>query len=233
MSRGLQTHLNVEGDDMKSLRILVADDHDLVRRGIKGLLQSYPGWSICAEAKTGREAVAKAEELKPDIAILDISMPNLNGLEATRKIRMVSPRTEVLILTMHCSDHLIREIVDTGARGYILKSDSSRDLAIAIETLANHKPFFTPDATEAILRGFNSDGSVAEIPDLIRDQLTPREREIVQLLAEGCTAKEVACALSISVKTAETHRTNLMRKLEIHNTSELVRYAVRNQIIEA
>src|ERR1700719_4636424 len=165
---------------MKSLRILVADDHDLVRRGIKGLLESYPGWSVCSEANTGREAVAKADELKPDIAILDVSMPNLNGLEATRKIRVVSPRTEVLILTMHCSDCLIREIVDTGARGYILKSDSSRDLTIAIETLANHKPFFTPDATEVILRGFSPGGSVAEVPELIRDQLTAREREIVQ-----------------------------------------------------
>ena len=216
-----------------TLRILIADDHDLVRRGIRGLLQSYPGWTICAEAKTGREAVAKAEELKPDIAILDISMPNLNGLEATRKIRMVSPRTEVLILTMHCSDHLIREIVDTGARGYILKSDSARDLTIAIETLATHKPFFTPEATELILRGFNPGGSVTEVPELIRDQLTAREREIVQLLAEGCSSKEVATALSINVKTAETHRSNIMRKLDIHCTSELVRYAVRNQIIEA
>jgi DNA-binding NarL/FixJ family response regulator len=216
-----------------TLRILVADDHDLVRRGIRGLLESYPGWSVCAEAKMGREAVAKAEELKPDIAILDISMPNLNGLEATRKIRMVSPRTEVLILTMHCSDHLIREIVDTGARGYILKSDSARDLTIAIETLANHKPFFTPDVTEVILRGFSLGGSVAGVPELIRDQLTAREREIVQLLAEGRSAKEVATALSINVKTAETHRSNIMRKLEIHNTSELVRYAIRSQIIEA
>jgi DNA-binding NarL/FixJ family response regulator len=218
---------------MKSLRILIADDHDLVRRGVKDLLQLFPGWSICAEAKTGYEAVAKAEELKPDIAILDISMPGLNGLEATRKIRMVSPRTEVLILSMHSSDRLIRETIDTGARGYILKSDSARDLAIAIETLANHKPFFTPEATELILRRFNSGGSVVEVPELIPDLLTTREREIVQLLAEGSSSKEVACALSIAVKTAETHRSNIMRKLEIHTTSELVRYAIRNQIIEA
>jgi len=216
-----------------TLRILVADDHDLVRRGIRDLLQSYPGWSICAEAKTGREAVAKAEVLKPDIAILDISMPNLNGLEAARKIRMVSPRTEILILTMHCSEHLVREIIDTGARGYILKSDSGRDLATAIETLANHKPFFTPDATGLILRDFNSGGSVVEVPELVRNQLTTREREIIQLLAEGRTTKEVATALSIKAKTAETHRSNLMRKLDIHSTSELVRYALRNQIIEA
>ena len=217
---------------MNSLRILIADDHDLVRRGIRELLQSYPVWSICAEAKTGRDAVAKSQALKPDIAILDISMPDLNGLEATRKIRIVSPRTEVLILTMHNSDHLTREILDTGARGYILKSDSARDLAIAIETLAKHKPFFTSNATEVILKGFKR-GSIAEGPELIRDQLTDREREIIQLLAEGSTSKEVATALSIKVKTAETHRSNIMRKLEIHTTSELVRYAIHNHIIEA
>jgi DNA-binding NarL/FixJ family response regulator len=218
---------------VNSLRILIADDHDLVRRGIRELLQSYPVWSICAEAKTGRDAVAKSEVLKPDIAILDVSMPDLNGLEATRKIRIVSPRTEVLILTMHNSDHLTREILDTGARGYILKSDSARDLAIAIETLAKHKPFFTSNATEVILKGFKRGGSIAEGPELIRDQLTPREREIIQLLAEGRTSKEVATALSIKVKTAETHRSNIMRKLEIHTTSELVRYAIHNHIIEA
>jgi DNA-binding NarL/FixJ family response regulator len=200
---------------------------------LRGLLQSYPGWNICAEAMTGRDAVTKAEELKPDIAILDISMPDLNGLEATRKIRMASPRTEVLILSMHCSDHLTREIVDTGARGYILKSDSARDLAIAVETLAKHKPFFTLHASESILKEFKSGGSVTELPELIRDRLTAREREVVQLLAEGNSAKEVACSLSISVKTAETHRSNIMRKLEFHSVSELVRYAVRNQIIEA
>ena len=138
---------------MNSLRILIADDHDLVRRGIRELLQSYPVWSICAEAKTGRDAVAKSEALKPDIAILDISMPDLNGLEATRRIRKASPRTEVLILSMHSSDHLTREILDTGARGYILKSDSARDLAIAIETLAKHKPFFTPECDGSHFEG--------------------------------------------------------------------------------
>ena len=218
---------------MNPLRILIADDHDLMRRGIRGLLESYPGWTICAEAKTGREAVAKAEELKPDIAILDISMPHLNGLEAARKIRKASPRTEVLILSMHCSDQLTREVLDAGALGYVLKSDSGRDLAIAIEALANHKPFLTPAATQLVLRGFSPDGSVADGPELISDQLTPREREIIQLLAEGRSSKEVSIALSISLHTAETHRSNIMRKLEIHNTSELVRYAIRSQIIKA
>jgi DNA-binding NarL/FixJ family response regulator len=221
------------GDNVKPLRILIADDHDLLRRGVRALLESHAGWEICGEAITGREAVTKAEELKPDIVILDISMPDLNGVEAASRIRKASANTEVLVLSMHYSDQLIREIVDAGVRGYIVKSDSDRDLTFAIETLAKHKPFFTPHATEVILSKFNTGGPVTEIPELIRERLTPREREIVQLLAEGKSSKDVASSLCISVKTAETHRANIMRKLELHSVSALVRFAVRNQIIEA
>jgi DNA-binding NarL/FixJ family response regulator len=218
---------------MKALRILIADDHDLMRRGVKALLQSHPGWEICAEAQTGREAVAKAQELKPDIAILDISMPDLNGVDAAKRIRKESPDTEVLILSVHYSDQLIRDILEAGVRGYIVKSDSDRDLIIAVETLANHKPFLTPRATEVMLTSFNEGRMRAtEMPTTIRDRLTTREREIVQLLAEGKSSKEVASSLCISVKTAETHRANIMRKLQLHTVSELVRYAVRNQIVE-
>jgi DNA-binding NarL/FixJ family response regulator len=218
---------------MRNLRILIADDHDLMRRGLKALLESHPGWTVCAEAHTGREAVTKAEELKPDIVILDITMPELNGVEAARRILKGSPNTEILVLSVHYSDQLIRDILDAGVRGYIVKSDSDRDLVVAVEALANHKPFFTPRATELILNNFNSKGgSISELPETIGDRLTSREREIVQLLSEGKSSKEVASALSISVKTAETHRANIMRKLEIHSVSELVRYAVRNQIIE-
>jgi DNA-binding NarL/FixJ family response regulator len=218
---------------MQNLRILIADDHDLMRRGVKTLLESHAGWEVCGEAKTGREAVEKAEELKPNIVILDISMPDLNGVEAARRIRKASASTEILILSMHYSDQLIREIVEAGVRGYIVKSDSDRDLIIAVETLAKHKPFFTPHATEMILGTFNTGGPVKEVPELVSERLTSREREIVQLLAEGKSSKEVASSLGISVKTAETHRANVMRKLELHSVSELVRYAVRNQIIEA
>lgn len=218
---------------MRPLRILVADDHDLMRRGLKALLESRPGWTVCAEAQTGREAVTKAAELKPDIVIVDITMPELNGVEAARRILKESPNTEVLVLSVHYSDQLIRDILDAGVRGYIVKSDSDRDLLVAVEALANHKPFFTPRATELILSNFNNKGaSPAEMTEWIGDRLTSREREIVQLLSEGKSSKEVAAALSISVKTAETHRANIMRKLEIHSVSELVRYAVRNQIIE-
>jgi DNA-binding NarL/FixJ family response regulator len=218
---------------MKPLRILIADDHDLMRRGLKTLLLAQPNWSICAEAQTGREAVAKSEELKPDIVILDITMPELNGLEAAKRILKTCPSTEILVLSMHYSDQLIREILDTGIRGYIVKSDSERDLVIAVQALAIHKPFFTPRATELILDKFNGrEGASSEMPESLRDRLTSREREIVQLLSEGKSSKEVASDLKISVKTAETHRANIMRKLEIHSVSELVRYAVRNQIIE-
>jgi DNA-binding NarL/FixJ family response regulator len=219
-------------NDVKTLRILVADDHDLMRRGVIALLQSRAGWEVCGEAHTGREAVAKAEELKPDIVILDISMPELNGVEAARRIRKALPNAEVLILSVHYSDQLIREILDAGVRGYMVKSDSDRDLIIAVETLANHKPFFTPRATEVILSNFSATGARGGKPELLADRLTSREREIVQLLAEGKSSKEVASSLCISVKTAETHRANIMRKLQLHTISELVRYAVRNQIIE-
>jgi DNA-binding NarL/FixJ family response regulator len=217
---------------MKRLRILVADDHDLLRRGVKTLLESHSGWEVCGEATTGREAVTKYEQLKPDVVILDIGMPDLNGLEAARRIRTASANSEILILSVHHSDQLIREIVDAGIRGYIVKSDSDRDLIIAVEALANHKPFFTTRVTEVILSRFSSGGPVKNVPELIRERLTAREREIVQLIAEGKSSKEVASSLGISIKTAETHRANVMRKLEIHTVSELVRYAVRNQIAE-
>jgi DNA-binding NarL/FixJ family response regulator len=218
---------------MSSLRILLADDHDLMRRGLRALVESHPGWEICAEANTGWQAVSKAEELKPDIAILDITMPELNGLEAARRIRKSSPRTEILVLSVHYSDKLIRDILETGVRGYIVKSDSDRDLLVALEALSNHKPFFTPRATELMLSSISGGSTRLEDVETVRDRLTPREREIVQLLSEGKSSKEVASALSISVKTAETHRANIMRKLGIHSVSELVRYAVRNQIVEA
>jgi DNA-binding NarL/FixJ family response regulator len=216
---------------MKRLRILVADDHDLVRRGVINLLLSHAGWEVCGEASTGRVAVTKATELKPDVVILDIGMPELNGLEAARRIRTALPNTEILILSMHHSDQLIRELVDAGVRGYVVKSDSDRDLIVAVENLANHQPFFTSTVTEVILGRFNSGGPVKKVPDSIRERLTGREREIVQLLAEGKSSKQAATLLGISTKTVETHRANVMHKLEIHNVTEPVRYAVRNQIV--
>src|ERR1700683_1358512 len=174
---------------MKTLRILIADDHDLMRRGVKALLQPHAGWEIVGEAHTGREAVSKAEELKPDVVILDISMPDLNGLEAARRIRKASANTEILNLSVHYSDQLLRHILEAGVRGYIVKSDSDRDLVIAVETLANHKPFLTPRATEVMLTSFKEGRMRPELPTALRDRLTSREREIVQLLAEGKSSK--------------------------------------------
>ena len=233
MGKKLVPERNSRGSLMKNLRILIADDHDVVRRGIKSLIESRAQWQVCDEAHSGREAVAKAEETKPDIVVLDISMPELNGLEAARRIRKVSPNSEILILSMHYSHQLIKEILDAGVRGFVVKSDSDRDLITALETLANHKPFFTSTATEVMLTNFQRPCSIPAPGEMRSSRLTSREREIVQLLSEGKSSKEVASSLGISVKTAETHRANIMRKLEIHSVSELVRYAVRNQIIEA
>jgi DNA-binding NarL/FixJ family response regulator len=215
-------------------RILVADDHDIFRRGLKDLLTARPGWQVVGEAKTGREAIALAEQLQPEIIVMDISMPELNGLEASHRIHKLFPKIGILILTLHFSDQLLTNIIEAGARAYIMKSDADRDLISAVEALTTKRTFFTACAADILLNGFSKDHhSVPEPESRLRSRLTSREREIVQLLAEGKSSKEVAVALGISVKTAETHRANIMRKLEIHSVSEVVRYAVKNQIIEA
>jgi DNA-binding NarL/FixJ family response regulator len=214
------------------LRILIADDHDVMRHGIRELLGERDDWEVCAEARDGREAVEKAEQHKPDIAILDVNMPALNGIEAARRIRKRIARTEVLIISFDYSDHLIRQIVDAGARGFVVKGDSERDLITAVEALANHRSFFTSRATDIIL-GRVRVGDHGDIQEFARNRLTSREREIVQLLAEGKSSKEAAESLTISVKTVDTHRANIMRKLDLHSVTELVRYAVRNQIVKA
>jgi DNA-binding NarL/FixJ family response regulator len=216
-----------------AVRILVADDHEIVRQGLRALLEAQPGWQVVAEAVDGREALDKAKRLRPDVVVLDVSMPNLNGLEATRQIRKALPETEVLILTMHDSEQLVREVLEAGARGYVLKSDAGRELVTAVESVRKSKPYFTSRVSEIVLDGYLHAGGRADafnVPRTVR--LSPREREIVQLLAEGKSNKEVAVALRISVKTAETHRTNLMRKLDLHSISELVRYAIRNKMVE-
>src|SRR6266853_2926041 len=206
------------------VRILVADDHQVVRTGLRALLESKTGWQVCAEAANGREAVEKAGQLKPDVAVLDIGMPLLNGVEATRQIRKLSPQTEILILTMHDSEQLVQEVLGAGAHGYILKDHADRNLVAAVDALRRHKPYLSPPLSEPASSAVGSDGS--SFSRSSRSRLTPREREILQLLAEGKSNKEVASFLGISVKTAETDRANIMRKLEIHNINELVRYAV-------
>jgi DNA-binding NarL/FixJ family response regulator len=216
-----------------SFRIMVADDHEVVRRGLCALLRAQPDWEVCAEASDGREAVEKALKAKPEVAILDIGMPNLNGLEATRQILKANPDIKVLILTLHDSDQVVQDVLNAGARGFLLKTDAARDLIAAVEALRRDKIYFTPKVAAMVLDGYLRRDTVVireEMPT--HSRLTPREREIVQLLAEGKSSKEVAVALGLSVKTAETHRSNIMRKLELHSVSDLVLYAVRNNIVQ-
>jgi len=217
---------------MSTLRILLADDHEVVRRGLRALLEAKPGWEVVGEAATGREAVEMAKQLKPEVAILDISMPELNGLDATGQILKEIPQMEVLVLTVHDSEQMVREVLYSGARGYVLKSDAGRDLLAAVEALSHHKSFFSADVAHMVLQGYLQARPPAS-PDSAPSRLTSREREVVQLLAEGNSNKEVATALGISAKTAETHRANIMQKLGIHSLPGLVRYAVRNKIVES
>lgn len=208
------------------VRILIADDHGLVRKGLRALLDSRRGWRVCAEVANGRDAVEKAKKLKPDVAILDIGMPGLGGVEATRQIRKVSPKTEVLILSAHGSEKLAREVVEAGARGYLLKEDANHSLFTAVEAVRRHNTYFTSKIAAWIARdkrGAREKGS--------KSMLTPRQRETVQLLAEGKTNKEVANLLNISVKTVETHRANIMLRLNLHSVTDLVHYAIRNEIV--
>jgi len=215
---------------MGCFRILVADDHELVRRGIRVLLENHPGWEVSAEAKDGREAVERANELKPDLVLMDIGMPNLNGIDAARQILANSPATHILILTMHYSQQVVQEVLAVGARGFLLKSDAGRDLITAVEAVQHNRTFFTSQATEVVVDGYLNPERKEEQP--LRNRLTPRERQVVQLLAEGKTSKEVAVTLNLSVKTAETHRTNIMRKLDLHSVADLTLYALRNGIAQ-
>jgi len=215
-----------------AVRVLFADDHFVVRQGLRDLLESEPRCQVLGEALTGREVVRKAIELKPDVVILDVSMPELNGIEATRQIRSAVPQSKVLVLTMHDSEHLVRELLQAGAMGYLLKTDAARDLVLAVESVHQGRPFFTSPVARMVLQGYlNSRPPVTDSG--VHGPLTPREREVVQLLAEGRSNKEIAASLGISVKTAETHRANIMRALNLRSICDLVHYAVREDIIEA
>jgi DNA-binding NarL/FixJ family response regulator len=214
---------------MRALRILVADDHEVVRRGLCALLSAHSDWEVCAEAADGREAVEKTKRLRPDIVIMDLGMPNLNGLDAARQMLREDQSPRILFLTVTDSEQMIEEVLKVGAKGYLLKSDAAKDLVTAVEELRQNRSYFNSRVSTIVLDGFLN-GNTASIKK--SQQLTPREREIVQLLAEGKSNKEVAVALNLSVKTAETHRSNLMRKLGIHSVSELVLYAVRHHIVQ-
>jgi DNA-binding NarL/FixJ family response regulator len=214
------------------IRILLADDHDLMRRGIRDLLESDPGLEVCGEASNGREAIELARRLKPDVAVLDLTMPEMNGLEAIRQLRTELPQTELLVFSMHDSEELIREVFAAGARGYVLKSDAALYLDEAVKSLSRHKPFFTARISEAILSSLV--GSTTASPVGTADHpLSSREREVLQLLAENKSNKEIATTLGISVRTVETHRRSIMQKLKISSIVELVHYAIRNGLVES
>lgn len=214
-----------------TLRILLADDHEVVRGGARALIEKETGWEVCGEAVDGRKAVALAETLLPDIVVLDIGMPELNGLEAARKIKRALPNTEIVIFTGEENDQLIHEVFATGARSYILKSDISRHLVEAIRALGQHKHYFTSRISEVVFARYLDGASGAGKAKA--EGLTPREREIVQLLAEGKSNKETAVVLGISIKTVETHRAATMHKLRLDTFADLVRYAIRNKIVAA
>ena len=216
---------------MKSTRILIADDHDLVRQGMRSIFHGEPNWVVCGEATTGREALTMALDLKPDLIVLDVALPEMNGIDVARHVRRDLPSAAVLIVTMHDSDQIVQDAMDAGAKGLVLKAEAGRTLADAVRAIVSGREFFSARVHRAAGREI-IDGD----PRLHHRKpalLTSREREVLQLLAEGQANKEVATALGITTKTAETHRARIMAKLEVHSMSELVRYAIRNSIIQA
>lgn len=209
---------------------MLADDYEVIRQGLRKILESRQDWEICAEVADGRSAVELAIKLKPDVVVLEMLMPELNGLEATRRIRLALPNTEVLIFTTRESIELIREVLTAGARGYVLKSESGQRIIEAIETLAQHQPYFTPVVSETLLNALLTNKS--KPVNSAFSMLTERERAVTELLAEGRGNKEVASALGISPKTVESHRSAIMRKLGLHSIADIVHYAIHNKLIE-
>jgi DNA-binding NarL/FixJ family response regulator len=213
---------------VKKLRILLADDHALVRQGARVVLQARHGWRVVGEAVNGREAVEKAIELKPDVAVVDIGMPELDGVEVARQIREGVPSTKVLILTMHESDQIVKRALDAGALGYVLKSDLTECLARAVKAVSEGKRFLTPKVSEIVLDGFLKTRSLRQQGERAGTRITPRESEVIRLLAEGKANKEIAAQLGITVRTVETHRAKIMLKLGLHSLAELIHYAMRH-----
>ena len=209
------------------VRILIADDHEVVRFGVRQILEGRANWEVVAEASDGKEAIAMAIETKPDVCVVDYSLPLMNGLEVTRQIRTRVPHSEILIFTMYDNETLVQGLLKAGARGYLLKADAKSHLIEAIASLASHRPFFTKGVSDSLLDVFMAG------PEKAISAITSRERSVVQLIAEGHSNKEAARVLNISLKTVETHRATIMRKLQIASSADLVRYAIRNKIVEA
>ena len=208
-------------------RVMLADDHAVVRRGLRTLIEGVSGWEVCAEASDGNECVALASETRPDILIMDLSMPGLGGVDATIQIRKLLPQIEVLILTMHESDRLAGQALRAGARGYLLKGESEDKLMEALEALSRHQPYFSPSVSETLLQGYLHSEPTHDLK-----QLTPRERQIVKLVAEGKSNKVIASVLNLSIKTVETHRSAAMHKVGAKSAADLTLYAARNDLVQ-
>ena len=216
----------------QTLRILVADDHALVRQGLRTLLEARPGWAVCGEAVTGREAIEKARQLQPDIIVLDIHMPETDGLQAARVIRAANPRSEILILTVDDSDEAVRDASEAGAQGIVMKGDTADDLIVAVAALARHEPFYTSRAPGMVKRdSLRPLGTDPTQPDAVPAKLTNRERDIVVGVSKDQIHKQIAATLNISPKTVESHRRNIMRKLGLKSTAKLVRYAMHHGLV--
>jgi two-component system response regulator NreC len=216
---------------MQTVSILIADDHAVLRRGLRALLETQPNWKVVGEACNGREAVEKAAALCPQVVILDIGMPKLNGLDAAAQIFKANPKVRVLMLTMHAAETLIQQTLKAGASGYVLKSDAERDLITAVDALLHNKMFFTSAASTVVLEHLR-EGQKKKGPHPSGERLSVREREVVQLLAEGKSNKEIGAVLNISKRTVDHHRARIMDKLKVQSVGELVLYAVRNKIVE-
>jgi two-component system, NarL family, response regulator NreC len=215
---------------MPAVRVLLADDHGIVRKGLRSTIESEPGFEVVAEASNGREAVRLAQQLKPDIAIMDIAMPQLNGIDATEQIKKLSPATKVLVLSMHADESYVIRVLAAEARGYLLKDSAEVDLLPALRSVLQGRPYFSPKVTQVLLEDYMRYLRQRGLQDTY-DLLTAREKQVLQLLAEGNSNKEVANLLNLGLSTVDTHRTNLMQKLNLHSTAELVLYAVRKRII--
>jgi DNA-binding NarL/FixJ family response regulator len=215
---------------VKKLRILIADDHELVRRGARGVLHSRRGWRVVGEATNGRDVIEKAIVLKPDVVVVDISMPDLDGIEAVRQLREAIPAAKILVLTMHESDRMVQRALDAGAHGYILKSDLTECLVKAVKVVSSGKPFLTPRVSEIMLEASLKAKRERQQRKRAGTATTPRETEIIRLLAEGKTNKEIAALLEIAVRTVEGHRAKIMLKLGFHSLTDLVHYAIRHGI---
>ncbi len=215
---------------MNKIRVLIADDHSILREGIRALLENEPDMQVIGEAEDGHAAIQLTRELEPDVILMDIAMPRLNGLEAIQKIRKSFPHIHILVLTMHENEEYIRQILASGAMGYILKDAAFKDLLSAIRVVHKGEAVLSPAITRLVIEDYLRWGDLR--PNNIDNGLSPREREVLQLIAEGYTNKEIAGILCISIKTVQAHRSNLMAKLDLHDRSELIKYAIRKKIIE-